>query len=115
MKHTSLYSDAPMTYVVAHVEDTVDSDGDLDLQGVIQFVRGDNALVLNFSHFAFISNDDEEVGIRINGVDYDPAADLRKEMGAVLALADAVTEFKDAYFKAAEHQIGLIEEANKDV
>lgn len=110
MKHTQLYSDAPATFVVAHVEDTVDSDGDLDLQGVIQFVSGNNALVLNFSHFAFLSKDDD-VDIHINGDPYNPAADIRKEMGAVLALADAVTEFKDAYFKAAEKQIAQIEEA----
>lgn len=117
MKHTPLYTDSPMTYVVAHVEDEKDSDGDLDLQGVIQFVRGDSALVLNFSHFAFLSNGDDpdEVSIRINGQDYDPASDIRREMGAVLALADAVAEFKDAYFKAAENQIRQIEEANKDV
>lgn len=116
MKHTALYSDSPLTYVVAHVEDSVDEDGDLDLQGVIQFVRGDNALVYNFSHFAFLSNDgDDDVEIRINGALLDPGADLRKEMGAVLALADAVTEFKDAYFAAAEKQLAQIEEANKDV
>ena len=114
MKHTPLYTEVPTTSVVTHVYNDIDEDGDRDLNAQIQFVRDDHALVFDFGHMALLSLDiDAEV--RIGGRPYDAAADLRVQMGAVMALYDAVAEFKEAFFKAAEANLKAIEEVDRDV